>query len=314
MMRIACIIPTYNGESYIQRLLNSLQSQQSSFDTLVIDSTSVDATIEIVKARVRSLTVIPSSRFNHGGTRQLVVDQNPNYDIYVFLTQDVYLEDPQAIAKLVEPFKDPKVGAVCGRQVAHDDATPIAQHARFFNYPDSTQIKTIADVPILGIKTAFMSNSFAAYRSDALKSVHGFPSHVILSEDMYVAAKMILAGWKVVYTASSVCRHSHNYGYLEEFQRYFDIGVFHARESWIRNNFGGAGAEGRRYVISEFKFLGLCRLYQWPGAILRNILKFLGYKLGLQEARIPISLKRKLSMFKRYWHKTFSDSKLNKKS
>ena len=235
-----------------------------------------------------------------------MVDLHPGYEVYVFLTQDACLFDADAIAKIVEPFTDSAVGAVCGRQLPHLDATPLAKHARAFNYPPGVVIKTMDDAPRLGIKTAFMSNSFAAYRASALKAVGGFPVHVIFAEDMFVAARMLLSGWKVVYAGNAQCRHSHNYSMLEEFRRYFDMGVFHAREPWIRQTFGGAGGEGIRYVKSELQFLGLARCYLWPTAILRNAVKLLGYKLGQQEARLPLVLKRKLGMYRRYWNGPFA--------
>lgn len=305
-VRIACIIPTYNGKAELARLLDSLQTQTVPFDTFVVDSSSKDGTQELARERVGHLTVIPSVEFNHGGTRQRMVDQNPGYDVYVFLTQDACLADPEAVARIVEPFADSKMGAVCGRQLPHLDATPLAQHARFFNYPEGVQVKTLADVPKLGIKTAFMSNSFAAYRGEALKAVGGFPVQVIFAEDMYAVARMLLAGWKVAYAGNAQCRHSHNYTIVEEFERYFDMGVFHARERWIHQHFGGAGGEGIRYVKSELNFLGLRRVHLWPSAILRNAVKLLGYELGQQEARLPISLKRKLGMYKRYWDGPFA--------
>lgn len=305
-MRIACIIPTYNGKTDLERLLDSLQGHTAKFDTFIVDSSSKDGTQELARERVGHVTVIPSVEFNHGGTRQRMVDQNQGYDVYVFLTQDAFLADTQAIARVVEPFADPNVGAVCGRQLPHLDATPLAQHARFFNYPVGVQVKTMADVPRLGIKTAFISNSFAAYRGEALKAVGGFPVHVIFAEDMYAVAKMLMAGWKVAYAGNAQCRHSHNYTIVEEFERYFDMGVFHAREPWIRQNFGGAGGEGMRYVKSELKFLGLRRFYLWPSAILRNAVKLFGYKLGQQEAKLPIALKCKLGMYKRYWDGPFA--------
>lgn len=300
-MRVACIVPTYNGKDDLSRLLNSLESQCSEFDLYIVDSSSKDGTFELAIERCSNVVSIPSAEFNHGGTRQSIVDANPQYDIYVFLTQDAYLEDPSAITNLLKPFADGKVAAVCGRQLPHLDALPLAQHARFFNYPDTTAVKTIDDAPILGIKTAFMSNSFAAYRGSALKAVGGFPRHVIFAEDMYVAAKMLLAGFKVVYAGEAACRHSHNYTILEEFRRYFDMGVFHSREAWIRRNFGGAGGEGLRYVKSELQFLGGGRLAQWPSAIIRNACKLLAYKLGQKEHRLPLFLKRRLSMYRRYW-------------
>ncbi len=225
----------------------------------------------------------------------------PAYDIYLFLTQDAYLDDSLAIENIIAPFADEKVGVVSGRQLAHLDASLLSEHARLFNYPEKSRIKSMADVSELGIKVPFISNSFAAYRREALLSVGGFPEHVILSEDMYVAARMLMGGWKVVYAGDACARHSHNYTILEEFRRYFDTGVFHAREPWIRQEFGQVGGEGKRYMFSELRFLGLRRLYLWPSSILRNIFKLLGYRLGLIESLLPTGLKKRLSMHLRYW-------------
>lgn len=311
MTRIACIIPTYNGKADLQRLLDSLALQTVSFEILIIDSSSSDGTQGLAIKSATKMVSIPSVEFNHGGTRQLMMNQNPNYDFYIFLTQDACLDDKLAIEMILEPFKDYRVGAVCGRQLPHLDATPLAQHARFFNYPDVMQIKSMEDAPRLGLKTAFMSNSFAAYRGIALKEIGGFPSHVIFAEDMYAAAKMLMAGWKIAYAGNAKCRHSHNYSIIDEFARYFDMGVFHAREPWIRENFGGAGGEGMRYVKSELNFLGFHRFYLWPSAILRNAIKLLAYKLGQQEAMLPIWIKRKLGMYKRYWDGPFAATRVN---
>jgi rhamnosyltransferase len=305
-VRIACIIPTYNGGKHLSRLIDSLKFQTASFDTYVVDSSSIDGTAEIVRESGTSLFSINAAEFNHGGTRQLMIDRNPNYDIYVFMTQDAYLTDEHAIANIVAPFSDKNVGAVCGRQLPHFDATPIAKHARAFNYPENHSVKSMIDIPTLGIKTAFMSNSFAAYRKEALLSIEGFPRHVIFAEDMFVSGRMLMAGWKVVYAGNAQCRHSHNYSVTEEFSRYFDMGVFHARESWLQKNFGGAGGEGFRYVKSELQYLGINYLHLWPSAMLRNLAKLIGYKIGLREKCLSNSFKRKLGMYKRYWDGPFA--------
>jgi len=300
-MKIALIIPTRNGEEDVGRLLRSVSVQTRSCHVFVVDSSSTDKTVEVASAYGASVSVIPVSEFNHGATRQKMVDANPDYDVYVFMTQDAYLADPHALKHLIAPFADEKVGAVCGRQLPHDDSNPLAKHARLFNYPTESRIKSMADAPELGIKTPFISNSFAVYRREALLGVGGFPSDVILSEDMFVAARMLLAGWKVAYAGDALCYHSHNYTLLEEFRRYFDQGVFHAREPWIRASFGGAGGEGFRYVKSELRFLGVRRFYLWPSSLLRNALKLMGYKLGHQESRLPLWLKRRMSMHYGFW-------------
>ena len=270
-------------------------------DVFVADSCSSDDSDKVAIDRGIEVTSIPKNEFDHGGTRQTLITKYQYYDIFVFLTQDAYLADPFSLERMIEYFNDPEVGAVCGRQLPHLNAKPLACHARLFNYPERSIIKSLQDAPTLGIKTAFMSNSFAAYRRTALKNVGGFPTNVILSEDMYVAAKMLLDGWKIVYSGDAQCYHSHNYTIIEEARRYFDIGVFHARESWIRKTFGGAGGEGLRFVISELQFLGGRRWFLWPSSLLRNAVKLFAYKLGQKEQHLPLALKKHLGMNKGFW-------------
>ena len=86
-------------------------------------------------------------------------------------------------------------------------------------------------------------------------SVGGFSPDVIFGEDTLVVARMHRAGWKTAYVADAMVRHSHAYSIAEEFRRYFDIGVLHARESWLVDQFGSASGEGRRFVVSEMRHL-----------------------------------------------------------
>lgn len=301
MEKIACIIPTYFGRNLVSRLLDSLENQTVAFDTYIVDSSSEDGILELAINRRINITVIPKKDFDHGGTRQMMVNKFSGYDFYVFITQDAYMVDESSIEKIIAPFKISGVGAVYGRQLPHLNANLLAKHARFFNYGDSEDLRNISDIPRLGLKTAFMSNSFAVYRDEALKSIGGFPSNIIFAEDMFVAAKMLLAGWGIFYAANAECRHSHNYSLLNEFKRYFDMGVFYSRETWLANSFGGATGDGLKYCISELTFLGLHRIYLWPRSIIGNALKFIGYKMGQQEVYIPIILKRRLSMHSHYW-------------
>ena len=301
---VACIIPSFNGSEFLFRLSESLNGQSANFDIFVVDS-STEAVSDSVRSQFENFLSIDNKEFNHGATRQMMVDRYPNYDFYIFMTQDAYLNDEHAISNLLAPFSDERVGAVCGRQIPHIEANLLAQHARYFNYPSISAVWSMEDVPQLGLKAAFISNSFSAYRGSALREVGGFPSHVIVSEDMYVAAQMLLVGWKVAYAAEACCRHSHNYTIGQEFRRYFDIGVFFGREVWVRQNFGAARGEGLRYVKSELRFLGWNRCYLWPSSVLRNAFKLLGYRLGKISDSFPKWLNRRLSMHRRYWDGKF---------
>ena len=129
-------------------------------------------------------------------------------------------------------------------------------------------------------RSAFASNSFAAYRIEALQSVGGFPSNVPLSEDMYVAAKMLLRGLKIYYAASAQVYHSHNYTAAQEFRRYVQIGKFHAQEPWIRETFGSAEGAGKKFVLMKLTALAKKNPLDCIGAIFRDAAKFFGYRIG----------------------------------
>lgn len=301
-MNLAVIVPTYNGgELWREWLACFLQQTMADVQLLVIDSSSGDGTVARVREMgLEPITISPRD-FNHGGTRNLAVRHIKDADVLLFLTQDALLVSPLALSEIIVPFQDPDVAAVCGRQLPHHDANPLATHARLFNYPGESRIKSAADIAELGLKVAFMSNSFAAYRRDVFEKLGGFPENTILAEDMYMASKMILAGYKVAYCAEATVRHSHNYTLWEEFRRYFDTGVFHACEPWIQQQLGVASGEGFRFVRSELGYLWKHAPLWIPRALLTTACKLLGYKLGKNYKKIPQSWRPFFSMYKSYW-------------
>jgi rhamnosyltransferase len=118
---------------------------------------------------------------------------------------------------------------------------------------------------------------------------------------MYVAAKMLLAGWQVFYSAEARVYHSHDYRYPQELRRYFDIGVFHARDAWLIEKFGRALGEGKQFLCSEIKYVSRRHFFLLFSVFWRTALKMMGYQLGLKERYLPRALKAKLSMQEKFW-------------
>ena len=298
------MVPVYNGGALWREAAPALaRAQRASRHAVrvkVVDSSSRDDSVDIARAQGFEVTGIASIDFDHGGTRNAAVRGDPA-DVYVFLTQDAILDHPAALDTLLDAFGDPAVAVAYGRQLPHRDANPIAAHARAFNYGGESRVAGLEDRSRLGIKTVFASNSFAAYRASVFHELGGFPERNILSEDMYLAARAVLEGGKVAYVAAACVRHSHNYSPLEEFRRYFDIGVFQADHGWIGEQFGAAEGEGLRFVRSEARRL-LAQAPLWlPRACLHNALKILGYRLGRRYRSLPVSWRPRLSMQPRYW-------------
>jgi rhamnosyltransferase len=302
MSKVGLIVPTLNAGSLWESWLKSYCQQTRKPDSLlVIDSSSSDNTVALARSQGFEVRVIPKPEFNHGGTRQLGVKLFSDMDIIVFLTQDALLANADAIERLVAVFEDKQVAAAYGRQLPHLNAGPIAAHARLFNYPSESQLRCLEDRQRYGIKTAFISNSFAAYRRDALMQAGGFPVDTIMNEDTYIAGKMLVSGWKVAYCADAQVFHSHDYSFMDEFKRYFDIGVFHAQTIWLQETFGGVSGEGLRFVISEIRYLMKHAPWLIPSAMVRTGLKWLGFKLGAMYKEMPQALPSYLSLHKAYW-------------
>ncbi len=304
-MRFSVVVPTYNGGAVWAECAKAISTQSVKPEIVyVIDSSSEDNSVQIAKSYDFKVKIIPRSEFNHGGTRNKAAKELDAIDVLVFLTQDAILDNPTALETMLSYFiEDHDVAAVCGRQIPHYNASPLAIHARKFNYTNKTEVKSKAEIPRLGIKTAFISNSFAAYKGSIFHELGGFPDDVILSEDMYMAAKMILAGYKVIYSAESCVRHSHNYTITQEFNRYFDIGVFHADNKFIMNFFGGVGGEGVRFICSEVMYLLKKSPLLIPIALSRALMKFVGFKLGVNYKFLPRTIVKFLSMHKGFWQR-----------
>ncbi|EJD6309417.1 TPA: glycosyltransferase family 2 protein [Raoultella ornithinolytica] len=301
-MRYYVAIPTYNGGEIWKTVVENIKKYApADLFVHVIDSTSKDDTVSVADKSGFDVLTIAGKDFNHGGTRNQAVEKYIDlYDIVIFLTQDA-IPQPNFIEEIISVFSDTSIACAYGRQLPHTDANPLAQHARKYSYPEKGYVCGKDDIPQMGLKTVFMSNSFSAYRLSTFKELGGFPSNTILCEDMFFTAKAVLSGYKVAYVAKAVVQHSHNYTPSEEFKRYFDIGVFHKDEPWIRENMGGAGGEGKRFVLSEIKFL-LKRAPHWlPISCINNFMKILGYKLGQQYEKLPKKMIKSFSMHKRYW-------------
>ncbi|WP_416261998.1 glycosyltransferase [Gibbsiella quercinecans] len=302
-MNVNIFVPVYNGGALWEKsalLIKENISKDLINSVMVIDSSSSDNSVDIAKSNGFDVRVIPSSQFNHGGTRNLILKLSPDSDIVIFLTQDSLLQK-HALENILSVFSDENVAAAYGRQLPHDEANPLARHARFFNYKMENYKGDLSTKDSLGLKTVFMSNSFSAYRISILKELGAFPENTILCEDMFFSAKAVLAGYKIAYVADAEVKHSHNYSAIEEFKRYFDIGVFHYDEPWIRKSFGGAGGEGKKFILSELKYL-LKHAPLWILiACVNNFAKILGYKLGQNYTKLSPKWRRKLSMHKRYW-------------
>lgn len=307
MKKIVLCIPTLNPGDYAVKMVNALSIQSRRPDhILIIDSSSNDGSIIAYKELNAKIIEIDRNSFDHGATRNIAFDQY-QADYFLFMTQDAILENSASIQELASILDSiESCGVVFGRQTPHAGAGDFASHARLYNYPDcdNALIKSIEDIPRLGIKTAFCSNSFAMYRFDAMKEINFFEEGTLFAEDSIAAAKLLIRRWSVGYAPKALVQHSHEYSLVEEFRRYFDVGAFHALNPWFIKFLGRAEGEGKKFVSSEYRYLkNLGRFFPGIRVVFRNGCRWLGYKFGLIHKFFPIKALQLMSMNKSYWKK-----------
>lgn len=280
-MEFALIIPTLNAERNWPALFRGIQRQSlAPSQIIVIDSSSTDNTVARARASGCIVHQINRREFNHGGTRQAAARLAARAEVLIYLTQDAVPVEKNSFRSLVAAFNDHSIGAAYGRQLPRPNATAIEEHARLFNYPPHSQVRSLDSRAVLGFKSIFFSNTFGAYRRDALFSIGGFAADANFGEDTLAVAHLHRAGWKTAYVAEAVVEHSHSYSLYEEFRRYLNIGTFHQREFWLTQEFGAVKGEGTRFALSELRYLLKRNPMQIPPSLLRTLVKAAAYYVG----------------------------------
>lgn len=298
------IIPTYRSDEKFNQLLTMLYRQTVRPNRVIILHTEEYPGQEqpLPDISDSNITVVPIDikSFDHGGTRRYGVSLS-DADIVMLMTQDAVPADEFLIERLIEPYEDPWVAATYARQLPDENVNFIERYVRNFNYPKNSKVKALADLEDMGIKTFFCSDVCATYRKSIYEKMGGFVEKTIFNEDMIMAANIIRADYHVAYVAEAKVIHSHNYSYLQQFTRNFDLGVSH--NQFIEVFYGvKSESEGLKMVKNALKYLiHKKKYYLIPDLIISSGFKFLGYQLGLRYDILPKKFVLRCSMNKAYW-------------
>ncbi|RBP99002.1 glycosyltransferase [Bifidobacterium xylocopae] len=284
MSSVSIVIPTLNAGPTIGRLVDSLAAQTLVPDKIVvIDSSSDDETVQIAGNHGASVLTISRNEFDHGATRhEAFMSTSSTY--VLFMTQDAKPVNQSYIENLTQPFCDPAVAMVSGRQIPRSNARKFEKLVRQYNYPNHSFTRDVSDIKQLGIKTFFVSDVCSAYRREAYLSCGGFARPCNTNEDMLMAAKFLRNGYKIAYAGNAAVIHSHNLSLGEEYSRNKAIGVFLASH---RDELYGASAvgEGGKMVFRVMKQLLAQKDFSELSAFVADCAaRYLGNRMGGIEA------------------------------
>ena len=195
---VSVIVPAYNEKENIAATIRSLVASTHPVEVLVVDDGSSDDTAEIARSlRLPNVRVLQQP--NRGKPAALNNGiAHARHRLVVMIDGDTVFE-PDTIGRLVQPFADPRVGAVSGNAKVAATASGrrglIAawQHIEYvigFNI-DRRVYDVLRCMPTI-------PGAVGAFRRDVLLAVGGV-SDDTLAEDTDLTMAICRAGWHVVY-------------------------------------------------------------------------------------------------------------------
>jgi glycosyltransferase involved in cell wall biosynthesis len=134
------IIPTFNEEKYLGRLLSSIKKQKLQPDEIIVaDNHSKDKTREV--AHKYGCVVVdggnPAQGRNHGA-------EKATREILVFLDADTELDDPDIFNKVIGTFihKDADVASCLAKNIEDESVLPSTSHIVFNTTKRINQLTT----------------------------------------------------------------------------------------------------------------------------------------------------------------------------
>jgi len=250
---VSVIVPAYNESAGIEAAVRSLLASDHPVEIIVVDDGSTDGTADLVESlRLPGVRVIRQE--NAGKPAALNTGlAAASCDLVVMVDGDTVFE-PDTVRTIVQPFADPRVGAVSGNAKVVNRGGMLGrwQHIEYvvgFNL-DRRLFDLAECMPTV-------PGAVGAFRRRALLALGGV-SDVTLAEDTDLTMALCRAGWRVVYEEGAVAwteapaslnalwrqRYRWCYGTLQAMWKH--------RGALVQR--GAAGKLGRRGLVYLFLF------------------------------------------------------------
>jgi len=169
-------------------------------NVVVVDSGSTDGTLNIVRCFPISLIQIRPEEFTYGYALNLAAAET-DADIVVSLSAHSTPAGSDWLRSLLEPFADPRVAGVYGRQLPRANATPLDWLGMWLS-------GVLGDRPKLLDRRPLFSNANGAFRR-ALWLAYPFDEQVAGAEDIAWARRLQQHGYLIAYQPTAAVYHSH---------------------------------------------------------------------------------------------------------
>jgi len=213
---VSIVIRTYNEARFLPDLLDAIKQQRHDrFETIVVDSGSIDGTLDIAEKEVSKVICIQSRDFTFGYSLNIGI-QSASGRLIVIVSAHTLPLDENWLAKLVEPLYDEKIAMTYGRQIG-------GRSSKFSEIRDM-QRTFGTKRRVLKPPRFFANNANSAIRKN-LWQKHPFDETLLGLEDIEWAKHWMKRGYQVVYEPQAALYHIHEENWRQVRRRYFREGV-----------------------------------------------------------------------------------------
>jgi len=204
------VIRAFNEEKHIGKLLTGIEQQTfQERETLIVDSGSTDATLEIASKFDLRIVNIDSREFTFGRSLNRGIQEAKGRYI-VIISAHCYPVYPDWLEQLLKPFEDQRVAVSYGKQRGAD-SNHFSEHQFFRTYfPDISQ-------PDQG--QPYTHNANAAIRR-SLWEQHPYNEQITGLEDLAWSSWAKAQGFSIAYVSEAEIVHIHNETIKQVHNRY----------------------------------------------------------------------------------------------
>lgn len=320
------IIPTYNGEEYLEEVLRAVFNQDVDFkyEVNIIDSGSVDKTLAIAKKFPVRIIEIPNKEFGHGKTRNLGAE-GAEGEYLIYLSHDATPSHSGWLKEMIRSFSlYDDVGNVVGKQIPRANCNPVIKRDMEETFKkigggnDELTVYFIKDGEE-GRKEyiekkelmRFNSDVNAAYLKRAWEKIKF--RDVEYAEDQIMGQDMLEGGFRRVYNPGASVNHSHQYNLQDFLKRYFDeYRGLHVVFGFVDENATlqkiipdtlRRWFADTQYIFQrgDYDFIG--KMHWSAFGLCLNFFRKVGAYLGARHEKLPLWSKKLLSLEESRKHK-----------
>lgn len=265
-MDVSIVIPTKNGGTLFEDVLDSIHNQKTnySYEIICIDSGSTDDTINVIKRNGCVLKQIPKEEFGHGKTRNLGASMGSG-EYIIFLTQDAKPASNTWLQNFIDAMKNDKdIAGGFGIHYPYPECNIFDKRdieQLFKGFGEKNTIYYLENEELYKdnegyrhLLSFFSDNNSCLKRSIWEKIPY---DDVNFAEDQIWAKKIIEQGYKKVYCPFAPVYHSHNYELATYRERYYDEykGLYDVHQYIMSKNIPRLLVGFYRYLKNDLEYV-----------------------------------------------------------